>query len=180
MTPETVAGMKVNSLENMNEHIIKPLTIFTLTFTNTSVTRAKSPPRPVINAASVWIWQITAASNPKDPPPHRRTAASMMQQGRLGGKLQIYHLTMIRRINEHVDVARLPQIRLSLIGYGEPGSARARVRTAGIYCATVIQQSHLICLCPMLGIKAIWHSHDGRLKLGWFPTAHISPDFICL
>lgn len=38
MTPQTIDGMKVNSLENMNEDIIpqrQVVTIFTLTFTNT-------------------------------------------------------------------------------------------------------------------------------------------------
>lgn len=38
MTPQTTAGMKVNSLENMNEDIMQQrqvVTIFTLTFTGT-------------------------------------------------------------------------------------------------------------------------------------------------
>lgn len=40
MTPQTIAGMRVNSLENMNEDIIplrQVVTIFTLTFTNTLI-----------------------------------------------------------------------------------------------------------------------------------------------
>lgn len=40
MMPKTIAGMKVNSLENMNEDIIQQhqvFTIFTLTFTNTFI-----------------------------------------------------------------------------------------------------------------------------------------------
>lgn len=141
----------------------------------------KSPPRPATNVASRRTNERRSCSpygfdrlqrNPED---HPHGTVSVRQQGRLRGKLQICHLPVIRRINEHVDVAPPPQISLCFICCATQGSAHA----AGIYCRTVIQQSHLICLCLMPGIKANWHSHDGRLKLGWFPAAHISLDFIC-
>lgn len=48
MTPQTIAGMKVNSLENMNEDIIQQrqvVTIFTLTFTNIFVENLRRDPQ---------------------------------------------------------------------------------------------------------------------------------------
>lgn len=123
MTPQTIAGMNINSLENMNEDIIpqrQVVTIFTLTFTNTHFWR-KSPPRPVINVASGRTNERRSCSpygfdrlqrNPED---HPHGTVSVRQQGRLRGKLQICHLPVIRRINEHVDVAPPPQISLCFI-----------------------------------------------------------------